>query len=90
MVSEETKSKASEMAARVEEPVHQAHQLLQGQMPNNPDKALGHPIHPSTVHWPIAVSASPLPSPIQPFLNQKITRITRLFSPSTRSLESGG
>lgn len=22
----------------------------------NPDKALGHPIHPATVHWPLAVS----------------------------------
>lgn len=55
MASEDTKSKATDLAARVEEPVHEAHQLLQGQMPNNPDKALGHPIHPATVHWPIAV-----------------------------------
>lgn len=54
----DTKAKAADIAARVEEPVHEAHQLLQGQMPNNPDKALGHPIHPATVHWPIAVSPS--------------------------------
>lgn len=56
MVSDSTKQKVADVAAQVEEPIHESHQLLQGQMPNNPDKALGHPIHPSTVHWPIAVS----------------------------------
>ena len=56
MVSPETQAKVTDAAARVEEPIHEAHELLQGQVPGNPDKALGHPIHPSTVHWPIAVS----------------------------------
>ena len=66
MASEDTKNKAVDLAARVEEPIHEAHQILQGQVPGNPDKALGHPIHPATVHWPIAVSLDPItcPSPI--------------------------
>ena len=44
----------------VEQVVHQSSELLQGKIPNS-DTALGHPIHPSTVHWPIAVSDSYIP-----------------------------
>ncbi|GFZ46991.1 hypothetical protein JCM24511_04217 [Saitozyma sp. JCM 24511] len=34
---------------------HGAAQILEVQVPNdNPDDAMGHPLHPATVHWPIA------------------------------------
>ncbi|KAK4685081.1 hypothetical protein P7C73_g5072, partial [Tremellales sp. Uapishka_1] len=43
-------------AKAADQVAHPASQLMQGKIPgdNADDKALGHPIHPSTVHWPIA------------------------------------
>jgi hypothetical protein len=44
-------------AEAAEQKVHEASTILQGQVPNTDgDAAIGHPIHPATVHWPIAVS----------------------------------
>ncbi|ORY28147.1 hypothetical protein BCR39DRAFT_559641 [Naematelia encephala] len=53
-------SPTTRAAEAAEQAAHQTSQVLQGRIPNQtPDKALGHPIHPSTVHWPIAfLSAS--------------------------------
>ncbi len=59
-------TRASEAAKSAEQVIHKASKLTQGQIPDS-DLALGHPIHPSTVHWPIAVSlveySYPLPFP---------------------------
>jgi len=46
------------VAARADGPAHEGSQLLQGKVPSDDSKSLGHPIHPATVHWPIAVSLS--------------------------------
>jgi hypothetical protein len=47
-----------------EQKAHEASTLLQGQLPNTDgDVAIGHPIHPGTVHWPIAVSFPPQSPP---------------------------
>lgn len=44
-------------AEKADQVAHGAAQILEGQVPNdNPDDAMGHPLHPDTVHWPIAVS----------------------------------
>jgi len=59
MASEDIRPKADKVAsvaAKVDEPVHEGSQLLQGKIPSDDSKSLGHPIHPATVHWPIAVS----------------------------------
>ena len=52
-------NKATALGAKVDQPLHEGSQLLQGKIPveGYEDKSLGHPIHPATVHWPIAVSA---------------------------------
>jgi hypothetical protein len=51
-------NKATQLGAVVDQPLHEGSQLLQGKVPvaGHEDKSLGHPIHPATVHWPIAVS----------------------------------
>lgn len=59
MVSEDIQrkaDKAASVAAKADPPAHEASQLLQGKIPSDDSKSLGHPIHPATVHWPIAVS----------------------------------
>ena len=55
------KTRASEAAESVDQVAHESSQYLQGKIPRS-DYALGHPIHPSTVHWPIAVSSNLLVS----------------------------
>lgn len=55
--SQETQDRAAELGAVIDGPIHAASQVLQGKVPNHPDKDMGHPIHPATVHWPIAVSS---------------------------------
>nr|XP_031859241.1 uncharacterized protein CI109_005269 [Kwoniella shandongensis]KAA5526313.1 hypothetical protein CI109_005269 [Kwoniella shandongensis] len=42
-----------DVARKAEDVAHEASVLLTGQVPNS-DLAMGHPIHPATVHWPIA------------------------------------
>jgi hypothetical protein len=59
MASEDLQRKADKVAsvaARADGPVHEGSQLLQGKVPSDDSKSMGHPIHPATVHWPIAVS----------------------------------
>jgi len=59
MASEGIQRKADQVAsvaARADGPAHEGSQLLQGKVPSDDSKSLGHPIHPATVHWPIAVS----------------------------------
>jgi hypothetical protein len=59
MASEDLQRKADKVAsvaARADGPAHEGSQLLQGKVPSDDSKSLGHPIHPATVHWPIAVS----------------------------------
>jgi hypothetical protein len=59
MASEDLQRKADKVAsvaASVDGPAHEGSQLLQGKVPSDDSKSLGHPIHPATVHWPIAVS----------------------------------
>lgn len=51
----EDKANSSPLIRKAEDVVHKSSTLLQGQIPNS-DVAMGHPIHPSTVHFPIAVS----------------------------------
>ncbi|WVR04899.1 hypothetical protein IAU60_001911 [Kwoniella sp. DSM 27419] len=46
-------TRASDVAKKAEEVVHDGSQLLTGQVPHS-EVAAGHPIHPATVHWPIA------------------------------------
>ncbi|WRT64421.1 uncharacterized protein IL334_001353 [Kwoniella shivajii] len=46
-------TRSSDAASKAEEVAHESSQLLQGQVPNS-ELAMGHPIHPATVHWPIA------------------------------------
>ena len=46
---------AGEMAQKTEQVVHEGARAGTGQVPGT-DIAMGHPIHPATVHWPIAVS----------------------------------
>ncbi|ORX34629.1 hypothetical protein BD324DRAFT_652899 [Kockovaella imperatae] len=41
-------------AEKAEEIASDSADLLAGQVPGDPDKAVGHPLHPATVHWPIA------------------------------------
>lgn len=59
MASEDIQRKADKVAsiaAKADKPAHEGSQLLQGKIPSDDSKNLGHPIHPATVHWPIAVS----------------------------------
>jgi hypothetical protein len=59
MASEDLQRKADKVAsvaARADGPAHEGSQLLQGKVPSDDSKSMGHPIHPATVHWPIAVS----------------------------------
>lgn len=49
-------SKAHSVAQTADKVAHKASEALQGKIPDS-EIAMGHPIHPSTVHWPIAVSA---------------------------------
>jgi hypothetical protein len=49
--------KAANLAAKADGPAHTGSQLLQGKIPSDDSKSMGHPIHPATVHWPIAVSS---------------------------------
>jgi len=46
---------AGEMAQKAEHVVHEGARAGTGQVPGT-DYAMGHPVHPATVHWPIAVS----------------------------------
>jgi hypothetical protein len=65
MASEDLQRKADKVAsvaASVDGPVHEGSQLLQGKVPSDDSKSMGHPIHPATVHWPIAVSPCSSPS----------------------------
>ena len=65
MASEDLQRKADKVAsvaARADGPVHEGSQLLQGKVPSDDSKSMGHPIHPATVHWPIAVSPHLHPS----------------------------
>jgi hypothetical protein len=52
--SAEAKANSSPAIRTAEDVVHKSSTLLQGQIPDS-DIAMGHPIHPSTVHFPIAV-----------------------------------
>ncbi|WWC66123.1 uncharacterized protein I206_100023 [Kwoniella pini CBS 10737] len=47
-------TRSSDAVQKVEEVVHESSQLLQGQVPGHEELSAGHPIHPATVHWPIA------------------------------------
>lgn len=68
--SAEAKANESPIIRKAEDIVHKSSTLLQGQIPDS-DVAMGHPIHPSTVHFPIAVSpARPLAS------DDPITKLT--------------
>ena len=81
MASEGIQRKADQVAsvaARADGPAHEGSQLLQGKVPSDDSKSLGHPIHPATVHWPIAVS--PCSSPFS-----SMTRLLLLYP-----LESSG
>ncbi|KAI9638655.1 uncharacterized protein MKK02DRAFT_32052 [Dioszegia hungarica] len=49
----EDKANSSPAIRAAEDAVHKGSTFLQGQIPNS-DVAMGHPIHPSTVHFPIA------------------------------------
>ncbi|WWC58884.1 uncharacterized protein I303_101429 [Kwoniella dejecticola CBS 10117] len=51
-----TRSSDATVAQKAEEVAHESSQLLQGQVPISgyEDYSAGHPIHPATVHWPIA------------------------------------
>lgn len=51
----EDKANGSPVIRKAEDVVHKSATVLQGQVPDS-DIAMGHPIHPSTVHFPIAVS----------------------------------
>jgi len=55
-----SQSRSNGLLSAAEQKAHEASTLLQGQVPNTDgDVAIGHPIHPGTVHWPIAfLSAS--------------------------------
>ncbi|KAL7424592.1 hypothetical protein Q5752_000276 [Cryptotrichosporon argae] len=45
----------SKTVSSAENAAHATSQVMQGRVPNaSADEALGHPIHPATVHWPIA------------------------------------
>lgn len=59
--SKETQDKAAQLGRAIDAPNHKASQLTQGKIPGHPDKDMGHPIHPATVHWPIAVCPFPPP-----------------------------
>ena len=48
-------SKQAVFVAAAEEVVHKSMLPLTGQIPIDSVDDLGHPIHPATVHWPIAV-----------------------------------
>ncbi|WWD09700.1 hypothetical protein V865_007828 [Kwoniella europaea PYCC6329] len=47
-------STRSTASGKAEEVAHESSQILQGQVPGHDDLSAGHPIHPATVHWPIA------------------------------------
>ena len=47
-------TRAQEAAEAAEETAHKGSQLLQGKVPGKGIET-GHPLHPATVHWPIAV-----------------------------------
>ena len=51
----QTMSTAGDIAKKAEQVVHEGARAGTGQVPGT-DMAMGHPIHPATVHWPIAVS----------------------------------
>jgi len=80
MASEDLQRKADKVAsvaARADGPAHEGSQLLQGKVPSDDSKSLGHPIHPATVHWPIAVSPHLHPSIITTLRSFLIPSLSR-------------
>lgn len=50
--------RAVETGKKADHIIEKSTRPLLGQAPNDgPETGLGHPLHPSTVHWPIAVSS---------------------------------
>jgi hypothetical protein len=57
-MSKQSQQTLADLAVEADQAAHKTSQGLQGKIPieGKEDEGLGHPIHPATVHWPIAVS----------------------------------